>query len=294
MKRHVQKVLQELKEKPFTTWIDQLTFMRIFFLWTGIIMLFGLVYFFASGDTSYLYYNAHQTRVTTLYDSVYFSFITATTTGFGDIIPVGMFKSIAIMQVVCGMLLLALVTSKLVSIKQDVIMSEIYEISFNERINRIRSSFLLFRQNVGKIIDKIEEGFIRTREIHEIYTYLTPLEDSLHQVEILINRSGKHHFIKEIDEVSTELICNSMIHSFQKLLELINGMNKHQLAWKRDVTLQIIERSIATTEHIFMQLESQNHVNQNILRDVLLQKEKVFAGLKTALESGIPIGEQHK
>ncbi len=86
--------------------------------------------------------------INNLPDSIYFSFVTATTTGFGDFLPQGWFKLIVIAEVICGLLLLALVTSKLVSIKQDILLKEIYDMSFYERINRLRSGLLLFRQNL--------------------------------------------------------------------------------------------------------------------------------------------------
>jgi len=69
----------------------------------------------------------------------------------------GFFKLISIFEVVFGLLLLAFVTSKLVSIKQDVILNEIYDISFNERLSMVRSSLLLFRQSLSRMMEKIEE-----------------------------------------------------------------------------------------------------------------------------------------
>ncbi|MBI2523367.1 two pore domain potassium channel family protein, partial [Candidatus Woesearchaeota archaeon] len=124
-----------------------------------------LVYHFLDSSENRLLYVLKNNAVDDLTDSIYFSFVTATTTGFGDIIPFGYFKIVAVMEVIFGLLLLSVVTYKLVSLKQDIISSEIYEISLNERISRLRSSLSLFRQNLDALISKVDDGTIKKRSI---------------------------------------------------------------------------------------------------------------------------------
>src|SRR3989338_6930496 len=141
---HVEEIGREREpsDGKFVNWIDKLKFIHILILWVFIIMSFGMAYYFLANVNSFLYYNLDQSPITRVIDAVYFSFVAATTTGFGDIIPMGVFKIVSIIEVIFGLLLLALVTSKLVSIKQDMILDEIYESSLNEKINRLRSSLL--------------------------------------------------------------------------------------------------------------------------------------------------------
>ncbi|MBI2665619.1 two pore domain potassium channel family protein, partial [Candidatus Woesearchaeota archaeon] len=143
--------------------LDKITFTNILLVWTGTITMMGIAYFLLSNNISYLYYNSQDRVVDSLLDSIYFSFVTATSTGFGDIIPIGTFKVFAILEVIIGLLLLSFVTFKLVSLKQDLILNDIYEISFHEKLNRIRSSLLLFRQNTSKFISKLEDGSATAR-----------------------------------------------------------------------------------------------------------------------------------
>src|SRR3989338_7023782 len=82
------------------TLFDKLTFLNIFIIWALIAITFGAVYYFLAGPNSFLLYNPNNTPVNSSLDSIYFSFITATTTGFGDIIPYGIFKVVAILEVV--------------------------------------------------------------------------------------------------------------------------------------------------------------------------------------------------
>ena len=125
----VHKLTQE-RVNRFTTWVDRVTFIHILVVWIVVISSFGIVYFLLASKNAYLLSTASNIPVQGIIDHIYFSFVTATTTGFGDIVPMGYFKLIAIVEVTFGFMLLAFVTSKLVSLKQNVLLDEIYDISF--------------------------------------------------------------------------------------------------------------------------------------------------------------------
>ncbi|MCX6706829.1 MAG: potassium channel family protein [Candidatus Woesearchaeota archaeon] len=252
----LEEMFDRIKSDKLNTWFDRLTFGNIFVVWACIITIFGFVYHFFSGSISNLFYTRTGEPVTRLLDSIYFSFITATTTGFGDIIPSGFFKVIAIFEVISGLLLLAFVTSKLVSIKQNVILNEIYEISFNERISRMRSSLLVFRQNISRLMSRIDEGSVKKREISEIYVFVSSMYDILNQVMVLTNKPKKNGFTKVIDPINAELLFNSMLQSFEKLEELLGVMNEKRIDWRRDITIDLIKSCISLNEELFRKLDA--------------------------------------
>lgn len=278
------KLFQQIKSKGFNSWFDKLTFFHIFFIWTSVILVFGFIYYFFVDNISFLFYTPFNVHIKGLSDSVYFSFITATSTGYGDIVPFGFFKFITIIEIVFGLVLLAFVTSKLVSIKQDIILSEIYEISFNEKINRLRSSLLVFRQNLSRIINKIEENSIRKREINDIYIYISSLEDVLNEIITLIATSNKNNFKKVLDPLNTELLFNSILHSFEKLNELINTLNQHKLEWKSNLTLDLIRRCISLNDALFAKLDSSKYLTDKLITDLNAQKNKLVALIKNGIE----------
>ena len=121
----MQKKLTDLRD---TTWLDKATFPKILAIWFFITLLFGGMYHFLATDSAHLVYSIDHSKVENLTDTIYFSFVAATTTGFGDIVPFGWFKIIAVVQVVIGLLLLAVVTSRLVSIKQDAMLLSLIHI----------------------------------------------------------------------------------------------------------------------------------------------------------------------
>ncbi|MBU0628825.1 MAG: potassium channel family protein [Nanoarchaeota archaeon] len=277
-------LFDKLKGKGLNTWLDKLTFLRIFLIWTSIIILFGIFYFFLSNNHSYLSYLPQNNTISRLSDSIYFSFITATSTGYGDIIPLGYFKIITIFEVIFGLLLLAFVTSKLISIKQDIILSEIYDISFNEKINRLRSSLLVFRQNLNRVINKIEENSIRKREINDLYIQFSSLEDILTEILSLFDISSEKQFKKVIDPVHTELLFNSILNSFEKTSELIMILNQSRPDWRREITINLINHCLSMNDTLFSRLNTQKNVSEKTIADLNSQKNKIIDLIKSGLE----------
>lgn len=277
------QLFQQLKSKYLNSWLDKLTFFRIFLIWTSVITSFGLIYYFCTNKISFLFYTPSKEVVRGILDSIYFSFITATSTGYGDILPFGLFKIVTIFEVIFGLLLLAVVTSKLISIKQDIILNEIYEISFNEKINRLRSSLLICRQNLSRIINKIEENYIRKREVSDIYIYISSLEDTLNETKALIGTDNKNQFKKVLDPLNTELLFNSILHSFEKLSELINTLNQSRLDWRRDLTLKLIKSCISINNTLFTKLSSSKNLSDKTMTDLNSQKNKVIETIENGL-----------
>jgi hypothetical protein len=279
---------KEVKRKglnSLNTLIDRLSFFHILLIWTGILIMFGLGYHFLSGESSNLLYSKSGMRVENLFDSIYFSFVTATSTGFGDIIPLGYFKLFAIIEVVFGLVLLAFVTSKLVSIKQDVIMNEIYDISFDEKINRIRSSLLLFRMNLGRVISNIESNTIRKREISDIYNYISSFGDSLKDIRDILEKDPDDNFTKVLDQLSAGLVFNSISQSFEKLAELIAVMTNNKLEWRREITLKLLEECLAEDETLFERLQKSRIVPEKDFVDLLISNRKAIEPLKSCMRT---------
>ena len=276
------ELLDKFTKKKIGTLIDRLTFLRIFSIWAIIVLTFGLLYFFSSTENGYIVYSATGVNVEKFTDYIYFSFVTGTSIGYGDIHPKGYFKIISILQAIFGLMLLAFVTSKLISIKQDVILSEIYDISFNEKINRLRSSLLIFRQNINRIINKIEENTIRKREIDNSYTYFSSFEDILNEIFSLFG-SGENQFKKSIDPVQTELLLNSILNSFEKTNELIIILNQFRPDWRRDITTNLISQCISVNDALFAMINLQKSISEKTIADLNSQKHKIIGLIRSGL-----------
>ncbi len=274
---NIDAFFKHIDKSKFTTSIDKLTFLKIFCLWLTTIIFFGLIYHFVQSDNSFLYYFPTSSTVDKLSDTIYFSFVTATTAGFGIFAPSGILKFVAIVQVVIGLLFIAIVTSKLVSIKQDTILNELYELSFTEKINKLRSSLLLFRQNLDRIISKIEDGVIKRRELSDTSIHLSSFDDILREVYVITSKTNiRNAFIKNLDPVNTELIFNSIMNSFEKVHELLGVINENKVVIKNAPIKELTETCINSNEELFNLLNLYIKIRKETITDLNTRKNEVM------------------
>ena len=80
-----------------------------------------------------------------LVEALYFSGVTATSVGYGDIVPHGAARVVALLEAIAGLVIFGCVVSKFVSRRQEALIGEIHHIAFEERLGRVRTNLLLVR-----------------------------------------------------------------------------------------------------------------------------------------------------
>jgi hypothetical protein len=276
-------MLDNITRKQTTKEIDRINFWHIFLAWTVLVVTFGLIYFFFASQHGSLRYTSNGARVANVWDTVYFSFVSATTTGFGDIVPTGAFKVIAVIEVVMGLILLAAVTSKLVSLKQDAIMSEIYHLSLRERINRFRDNLLLYRQHLSDMMAKVEDGSIRTREVNEMYHFISQFDDTLREVMTLLQRSDRNRYAKDMDAVDMELLANSVITSYERSHQLLSLLDEEGFDWRRDVTVEVFKSCLDRGRDVFEKILDTDGLSQSSQAALRDNFEDAIASLQSVV-----------
>jgi potassium channel LctB len=120
----------------------------LFRLWLEIVVACGLAYWTLAWFDRAALRDAGGgigTDVRGLLSAVYFSAVTATSVGYGDIVPSGLARILAILESIAGLILFGSVVSKFVSRRQDAVIAEIHYIAFEERLGRVRTNLLLVR-----------------------------------------------------------------------------------------------------------------------------------------------------
>ncbi len=186
-------------------------------------------------------------------------------------------------EVIFGLLLLAMVTSKLVSIKQDAILNELYEFSFNEKISKLRSELLLFRQHINRLLTKGEENALKKGDANDVEGQVTAFEHALTEAYMLISRSSNSQFIKNIGQVNSEIIFNSILHSFEKLYEVIIVFEHHKIEWNSELTKKHIIKCISLNDDIFTKAETEKTLLKETLIDMSIRKEKIISNIKSKI-----------
>ena len=209
-----------------TAFVDKITFPGIFFAWMFVIFIFGLLYYLVGLSSPTIQSVSHELN---LLDYVYFSFITATTIGYGDIIPVGLGKVLVALEGIISLLIYGIVISKLVYFKQEVILEEIYNISFEERLNRLRSTLYLFRADLSKRIGRTEMKVISNVEIRDLPTTINSFNNTLADIVRLTTHGNRYNeFVRKLDDIHLELLLNSVVLSANKLVDLLKALQYYK------------------------------------------------------------------
>ena len=117
--------------------------LTLFVAWMGMILLCGLGYWIGALEGhSGLLENGRPVGgdLGGLASAMYFSFVTATSIGYGDVVPVGGARVVAVAEAITALLMFGAVVAKFVSRRQDELMSEIHRTTFEERLDRVETN----------------------------------------------------------------------------------------------------------------------------------------------------------
>ena len=123
--------------------VQQRSTLQLFLIWIGMILLSGSCYWVGAliGDHG-LIEAGHPVGADLkgFGSAIYFAFVTATSVGYGDIVPVGGARAIAVIEAITALLIFGAVVAKFVSHRQDVLVSEIHRVTFEERLDRVQTN----------------------------------------------------------------------------------------------------------------------------------------------------------
>jgi len=219
----------------FVNFIERATFKRIFLFWISMVFFFGLVYFSIAFFNQYSIIDHGESVPRSwkgLADTIYFSFITATTTGYGDIIPAGFARIPAVIEVILGYLVIGVLIFKLVSAKQDVILEELYHLSIDEKINRTRSALYLFRSDCTRLAEQWVLGRFKQEDAKKLWALLGALDTLLADSTSLVCRENR--YLLKIDPLRLELLLNSIDLSLNKLIALLIPLQTKGAPWRTE------------------------------------------------------------
>ena len=233
--------------------LDRVSFISVFFYWLATIIFFGIGYFLLNVYTSNsLVYmgDVISNDISGIFNSFYFSAVTATSVGYGDIIPIGLNKLFAAIETILGLIIYGILISKLVGAKQKVILEEVYDISFEEVIDRLRSALYLFRSDVNRFLEKVDSNSIKQREVRDLWMLFSNLDMTLTDVKKIVMPSGINKYHKTLDSFRLELIINSVQLSLDKILELVRTLSVQEFKWKTELLLKSIDEVLNISNDI--------------------------------------------
>ena len=166
---------------------------RLIAVWLGMIVIFGLLYWIA-GVGMGMGLQAGGTVIKAdapgFVTAIYFSFVTALSIGYGDVVPLGWFRLVAVVEGAFGLLIFGCVISKLVSRRQEDLTEEIHRTTFEDRLDRVRTNLHLVFSDLGSVQQlQVEQGVLPELVLRRLESTVRVFRGELQAVHDLLYKS---------------------------------------------------------------------------------------------------------
>lgn len=240
---------------------EALSLKRLLLIWFAVIIVFSLAYFSLSSSQQLTYKNEPLTNnVYGFGNAIYFSFITALTIGYGNIEPSGFAKILVVLEAMFSITIFGLIIYQIVSIKQEEVIEEIHELTFEETSNEAISKLYLFRNDIKNINESLTTKSELTKSIKskaKVNEVLKSTQDSVYELKTALNllqQSSKQLDVSaESTAMRVELISNSVSFSLSRLVELLEAFNTKKIDWKKESITTTITESQAIARTLYKQ-----------------------------------------
>jgi len=214
--------------------LTNMSYSNLFLIWMGLVLIFAMGYFiFATvGDIAH---HGPEELVNTgnpfyrLLNALYFSIITATSTGYGDITPRGISKGLAALQSMSALFVFAIFVTKLVAHRQEIALREVHRLTFEDVFHNIREGLFIVRKDFDGLIEKAES---HTKLVQEDWDTLII---AYKQAQSLISEipdfyDGKNH-LYTLDARREEMLHEAVHRTLHRINHMLDSFSKNGIAW---------------------------------------------------------------
>ena len=227
--RSGQNIQSPISHTSWTGFLDLLagwSLERLVGFWLGMILVFGLVYWGAGISMGWGLQAGNvavKPDLEGLATAIYFSFVTALSIGYGDVIPLGALRILAVAEGIGGLLIFGCVISKLVSRRQEELTAEIHRTTFEDRLDRVRTNLHLVFSDFGAVQQlQVEQGSLPGQVLRRLESTVRVFRGELQTVHDLLYRSQAVP-----DEEALESLLANLVICLQSLVELSGSRPKN-------------------------------------------------------------------
>ena len=210
----------------FANHLDSLSYGSILTLWLLNVLVFALIYLLLStvpGHGPIASGDQHQIR--SFWDSLYFSIITATSTGYGDIVPIGLSRAFASIESFSGILLFAFFVSKLLSRRQDVALTEVHELAFQTAFHNMREDLYTARKDLDHgIAASSTKRSLSQSEWDQISIAFQQIGHLLHEVPSFYEHENE---LYTIDARRERLLIEAVERTLLRVVQFLQAVRAH-------------------------------------------------------------------
>ncbi len=126
----------------------------IFSLRIFVIILFSIAYYILAFSNNGLVFSHETSAQVSFWNCVYFSIVTMSSLGYGDMRPQGLSKILSCLEVLMGLGFLGLMVAKIASLKQDYQLRRVYSFMTKQFLDDFYESLNICNQGYKELLDE--------------------------------------------------------------------------------------------------------------------------------------------
>ncbi|MAE68400.1 hypothetical protein CL635_01150 [bacterium] len=266
-----------------------LTYTTLFTIWSAMAVLFAAAYFglsYVGGGIEHA-----PTSLANIADpllrfanALYYSIITATSTGYGDITPVGFSKVLASMQSISALLVFAIFVTKLVSHQQEMTLTEVHRLTFEDVFHNTREGMYIARKDFDHIIREAEKHNALDAEHWENMIIAFQQLQTLFEEIPDFYENEIHHYT--IDEKREQLLLEAVHRTLHRVNQMFDSLGAHDIDWfsHADVMKEVEELVHIVTNITPLWKERSPYEAHEAFEDILQMKERMHLKLLKSIQ----------
>ena len=188
--------------------------------WLIFAVIFALAYWALSADPAQGITPLDEvTPLGRFLEALYYSVIIGTTSGLGDIEPHGLSRAITAFQATFSFILLAAFVAKFATRKQEKVLNDIHELSFDTSFHTIRNGLFIARKDIDVIIKKIlADTNMEDKDWSNLKTALRQMQIFIKHIPDFYRKTTKTH---DFDTDREMLLIDSLGRTLTRLIEAL-------------------------------------------------------------------------
>ena len=208
-------------------------------------------------------------------NALYYSIITATSTGYGDITPEGFSKVLASMQSISALLVFAIFVTKLVSHQQEVTLTEVHRLTFEDVFHNTREGMYIARKDFDHVMREAKEkGAIDTEHWENMIIAFRQLQTIFEEIPDFYENEVHHY---TIDEKREQLLLEAVHRTLHRINQMFDVLSAKGIDWfsREDVMREVKELVSIMTKITPLWKERSPYEAHEAFEDILQMKERM-------------------
>lgn len=162
-------------------------------------------------------------------NALYFSTITATSVGYGDIVPQGFSKIIAGIESFFALFVFGILIAKPISEREEAALYQVHKLTLENIFNTIREGFFIVRKDFDAIIAAAKEKRLTEQSMENLDTALKHAHVLLEDIPTFYDTERRLYVI---DRRREHLLAESVERTFERMELLLTTLDATKSPWR--------------------------------------------------------------